>query len=51
MIDLLRYLNRVEVDTDKMVVYVGGGAIWETVDKATIEKGVATVAGAVNHVR
>jgi len=49
VIDLSRYLNTVEVDADKKVAYVGGGAIWETVDKATCAKGLATVAGTVNH--
>jgi len=51
VIDLSRYVNSVEVDAEKMVVYVGGGATWEAVDKATIEKGLATVGGIVNHVR
>ena len=50
VIDLSRYINTVEVDADKKVAYVGGGAIWETVDKATCAKGLATVAGTVNHV-
>lgn len=51
VIDLSRYINSVEVDTEKNVVYVGGGATWEAVDKVTSEKGVATVGGIVNHVR
>ena len=50
VIDLSRYVNTVQVDADKKVAYVGGGAIWETVDKATCAKGFATVAGTVNHV-
>jgi FAD/FMN-containing dehydrogenase len=50
VIDLSRYVDTVEVDADKNVAYVGGGAIWETVDKATCAKGLATVAGTVNHV-
>jgi len=50
VIDLSRYINTVEVDADKKLAYVGGGAIWETVDKATCAKGLATVAGTVNHV-
>ena len=50
VIDLSRYVNTVEVDTDKKVAHVGGGAIWETVDRATCAKGLATVAGTVNHV-
>jgi len=49
VIDLSRYINGVKVDADKKLAYVGGGAIWETVDKATIEHGLATVGGTVNH--
>lgn len=50
VIDLSRHLNGVKVDVDKRLAYVGGGAIWETVDKTAIEHGLATVAGTVNHV-
>ncbi|KAI0663139.1 FAD-binding domain-containing protein [Cubamyces menziesii] len=50
VIDLSRYLAGVRVDADKKLAYVGGGAIWETVDKAAIEHGLATVGGTVNHV-
>ncbi|KAI0332483.1 FAD-binding domain-containing protein [Cubamyces sp. BRFM 1775] len=50
VIDLSRYLAGVRVDADKKLAYVGGGAIWETVDKAAIEYGLATVGGTVNHV-
>ena len=31
------------------MVHVGGGAVWETVDRATIAHGLATPAGTVNH--
>ncbi|KAI0676966.1 FAD-binding domain-containing protein [Trametes maxima] len=51
VIDLSRYLNGVRVDAEKRLGHVGGGAIWETVDKAAIEHGLATVGGTVNHVR
>jgi FAD/FMN-containing dehydrogenase len=50
VIDLSRYLNGVKVDPERKVAVVGGGAIWETVDKAAIEHGLATVAGTINHV-
>ena len=50
VIDLSRYINGVTIDADKQLVHVGGGAIWETVDKAAIEHGLASVAGTVNHV-
>ncbi|CDO74549.1 hypothetical protein BN946_scf184632.g6 [Trametes cinnabarina] len=49
VIDLSRYLNDVRIDPEKRLAYVGGGAIWETVDKAAIEHGLATVGGTVNH--
>ena len=51
VIDLSRHMDTVEVDPGNRLAYVGGGAIWEQVDKATIEFGLATVAGTVNHVR
>ena len=50
VIDLSRYLNGVTVDSEKKLGYVGGGAIWETVDKVAIEHGLATVGGTVNSV-
>ncbi|KAJ3554252.1 hypothetical protein NP233_g12461 [Leucocoprinus birnbaumii] len=49
VIDLSRHLNGVRVDPINKIAYVGGGAIWETVDKAAIEYGLATVGGTVNH--
>jgi len=49
VIDLSRYLNVVKVDAEKKLAYIGGGSVWETVDKAAIEHGLATVAGTVNH--
>jgi len=50
VLDLSRYLNNVEVDVGKKLAYIGGGTLWETVDKAAIEQGLATVGGTVNHV-
>ena len=50
VIDLSRHLSGVRVDPAQKLAYVGGGAIWEAVDKAAIEHGLATVAGTVNHV-
>lgn len=50
VIDLSRYINGVRVDADKRVAYVGGGAIWETVEKESMRYGLATVAGTINHV-
>jgi hypothetical protein len=50
VIDLSRHLSGVRVDPVEKLGYVGGGAIWETVDKAAIEHGLATVGGTVNHV-
>jgi FAD/FMN-containing dehydrogenase len=51
VIDLSRHLNKVRVDAKEKKGYVGGGAIWETVDKEAIKEGLATVGGTVNHVR
>ena len=48
-IDLSRYFNTARVDPEKRLVYVGGGAIWKTVDHATIAHGLATPGGTVNH--
>jgi FAD/FMN-containing dehydrogenase len=50
VVDLSRYLSGARVDPVAKLAYVGGGAIWGTVDKAAIEHGLATVAGTVNHV-
>ncbi|KAI0052752.1 FAD-binding domain-containing protein [Auriscalpium vulgare] len=49
VIDLSRYFADVRVDAEEKLAYVGGGAVWKTVDKAAIEHGLATVGGTVNH--
>ncbi|KAF8639953.1 hypothetical protein AX17_001203 [Amanita inopinata Kibby_2008] len=49
VIDLSRYLNGVTVDAKKQIAFVGGGALWETVDRTAIKFGLATVGGTVNH--
>src|ERR1700761_556534 len=50
VIDLSRHFSSVRVDPAMKLAYVGGGSIWETVEKTAIEHGLATVAGTVNHV-
>ncbi|KAI0249113.1 hypothetical protein BJV78DRAFT_1378298 [Lactifluus subvellereus] len=49
VVDLSRYFNYAVVDPEKRTVRVGGGSLWETVEKETIKHGLATVAGTVNH--
>ncbi|TFY82580.1 hypothetical protein EWM64_g1444 [Hericium alpestre] len=49
VIDLSRYLNAVRVDEDKRLAYVGGGALWGTVDETAIQYGLATTGGTVSH--
>ncbi|KAG6854176.1 hypothetical protein C0991_009828 [Blastosporella zonata] len=49
VIDLSRYLTTVRVDAEKRLAYVGGGALWASVDRAAIIHGLATVAGTVSH--
>ncbi|TFY76517.1 hypothetical protein EWM64_g7497 [Hericium alpestre] len=39
----------VRVDEEKKLAYIGGGALWETVDKTAIQYGLATTAGTINH--
>jgi FAD/FMN-containing dehydrogenase len=48
VIDLSR-LRRVEVDKAALTVKVEGGCIWEQVDRAAAEHGVAMVGGTINH--
>lgn len=50
VIDLSRYLHTVRVDPEARLGYVGGGAVWKTVDVEAIKYGLATVGGTVNHV-
>lgn len=38
-----------KVDKDSKLIVAQGGALWEDVDNAAIEKGLATVGGTVNH--
>ncbi|RXW25847.1 hypothetical protein EST38_g63 [Candolleomyces aberdarensis] len=49
VIDLSRCLNTVRVDAANRLGYVGGGAVWKTVDTEAIKDGLATVGGTVNH--
>ena len=51
VIDLSRYFNYAVADPDARTVRVGGGAIWDTVEKESIKYNLATVAGTVSHVR
>lgn len=45
----MRHFSGVTVDAEKRLLTVGGGAIWETVDKEAAKYGLATVGGTVNH--
>ncbi|KAG8894995.1 hypothetical protein FRC01_012625, partial [Tulasnella sp. 417] len=49
VIHLNKYINYARCDPEKRLLYVGGGATWEIVDKVGMEHGLATVAGSVNH--
>jgi FAD/FMN-containing dehydrogenase len=51
VINLSKYINMVRVDPKEKLAYIGGGALWATIDKETIKYGLATVGGTVNHVR
>ncbi|KAJ3530515.1 hypothetical protein NMY22_g8542 [Coprinellus aureogranulatus] len=48
VIDLSKYLNKVRVDEESKLAYVGGGAKWRDVDEEAIKYGLATVGGRVN---
>lgn len=48
VIDLSR-MRRVVIDPEAKTVTVQGGALWEDVDEAAGEHGLATVGGTVNH--
>jgi FAD/FMN-containing dehydrogenase len=50
VVDLSRYFRKVRVDAEKRLAYVGGGSLWEDVDKEAIKYGLATVGGTVNDV-
>lgn len=45
----MRDLAAVTVDTENQLITVGGGAVWEAVDKEAAKYGLATVGGTVNH--
>ncbi|KAF9057461.1 hypothetical protein BJ165DRAFT_1588692 [Panaeolus papilionaceus] len=49
VIDLSRHMNKAIVNPQTKTAAVGGGAVWEAVDKAAMEYGLATVGGTVNH--
>ncbi|KAG8930127.1 hypothetical protein FRC01_003229 [Tulasnella sp. 417] len=49
VIHLGKYINYARCDPEKRLIYVGGGATWEIVDKVGMEHGLATIAGNINH--
>ncbi|KAI0061839.1 FAD-binding domain-containing protein [Artomyces pyxidatus] len=51
VIDLSRYLAGVRVDADAKLAYVGGGALWGTVNEECAKHGLVTPGGTVGHVR
>ena len=50
VIDLSKYFAGAKIDPTNKKAYVQGGALWETVDDAAAEHGLAAVGGGVNHV-
>ena len=50
VIDLSRYLQGVKIDAANKLAYVQGGALWQHVDSAAAEHGLAAVGGTVSHV-
>ncbi|KAI0684808.1 FAD-binding domain-containing protein [Cytidiella melzeri] len=48
VIDLSK-MNAVAVDTEQSLIKVGGGALWEDVDREAAKHGLATVGGTVSH--
>lgn len=50
VIDLAKYLNKVEVSPEAKTAKVQGGALWEDVDNATSLHGLGTVGGTVSTV-
>ncbi|GJJ07843.1 hypothetical protein Clacol_002048 [Clathrus columnatus] len=47
--DLNKHLDEVRIDSERNLAYVGGGALWRTVDSAAIKHGLATPGGTVNY--
>ncbi|KAL1737401.1 hypothetical protein EV714DRAFT_266204 [Schizophyllum commune] len=50
VIDFSRYLDYAEVATERMIVRVGGGATWGTVNKAAMAHSLATVGGTIDKI-
>ncbi|KAL1757333.1 hypothetical protein FB107DRAFT_273126 [Schizophyllum commune] len=50
VIDCSRYLDYAEVDAEESIVRVWGGATWDTVNKATMAYGLATVGGTIEKI-
>ncbi|KAI0316002.1 hypothetical protein OF83DRAFT_1173277 [Amylostereum chailletii] len=49
VIDLSKHLAQTHVDHKAQLAYVGGGAIWATVNEETMKHGLATTGGTVSH--
>lgn len=41
VIDLQPHMNNVRIDPESKLAYVGGGALWEQVDRAAIKHGTS----------
>ena len=50
VIDLSRHVTSIKVDKDRKVAFVGGGALWSSIDEATMEHGLAAVGATINDV-
>jgi FAD/FMN-containing dehydrogenase len=49
VIDLSQHANRVKVDTENKLGYMGSGTLWADFDQATIKHGLTGVGGTANH--
>ncbi|KAG8778739.1 hypothetical protein FRC12_024847 [Ceratobasidium sp. 428] len=49
VIDLQPNMHGVRIDPEAKLAYVKGGSVWGEVDEASIQHGLAAVAGTVNH--
>ncbi|KAJ7598747.1 hypothetical protein C8J56DRAFT_1000265 [Mycena floridula] len=47
VIDLSRYINGCRIDVENKLAFVGGGAIWKTVEETAIQHELATISGSI----
>jgi len=51
VVDLSKTINKVQIDVEKQIAYVGGGATWETLDREALKHGLSILSNSPDIVK